>query len=68
MYYRLWLGSGIRPPRTIPLGPVFLLSTGDKILVEASPKDNVWGIGLDEESPDAANPKRWPGTNLLGWK
>ena len=21
MYYRLWLGSGIRPPRTIPLGP-----------------------------------------------
>jgi ribA/ribD-fused uncharacterized protein len=45
----------------------FLLSTGDKILVEASPKDNVWGIGLDEESPDAANPKRWPGTNLLGF-
>ena len=27
MYYRLWLGSGIRPPRTIPLGPIsFLLS------------------------------------------
>jgi len=23
MYYRLWLGSGIRPPRTIPLGPYF---------------------------------------------
>lgn len=45
----------------------FLLSTGDKILVEASPKDNVWGIGLDEESPDAVNPKRWPGTNLLGF-
>ena len=22
MYYRLWLGSGIRPPRTIPLGPM----------------------------------------------
>lgn len=45
----------------------FLLSTGDKILVEASPKDNVWGIGLDEESLDAVNPKRWPGTNLLGF-
>jgi len=45
----------------------FLLSTGNKILVEASPKDNVWGIGLDEESPDAVNPKRWPGTNLLGF-
>ena len=24
MYYRLWLGSGIRPPRTIPLGPINL--------------------------------------------
>jgi hypothetical protein len=24
MYYRLWLGSGIRPPRTIPLGPQFI--------------------------------------------
>lgn len=45
----------------------FLLSTGNKILVEASPKDNVWGIGLDEESHDAVNPKRWPGTNLLGF-
>lgn len=28
-----------------------LLSTDDKILVEASPKDTVWGIGLDESSP-----------------
>lgn len=45
----------------------YLISTGDKILVEASPKDAVWGIGLDEESPDAINPIRWPGTNLLGF-
>ena len=45
----------------------FLNSTGDKVLVEASPKDSVWGIGLDENSPDAINPKRWQGTNLLGF-
>ena len=45
----------------------YLISTGDKILVEASPKDAVWGIGLDEESADAINPGRWPGTNLLGF-
>lgn len=25
----------------------FLLSTGDKVLVEASPYDKIWGIGLD---------------------
>ena len=45
----------------------FLISTGDKVLVEASPKDSVWGIGLDENSPDAINPQRWQGTNLLGF-
>ena len=45
----------------------FLLSTGDKILVEASPKDSIWGIGLDEASPDAINPNNWKGENLLGF-
>ena len=45
----------------------YLLSTGDKILVEASPKDDVWGIGLEESNPDVINPRRWPGTNLLGF-
>lgn len=45
----------------------YLLSTRDRILVEASPKDDVWGIGLEEQHPDAINPRRWPGTNLLGF-
>lgn len=45
----------------------FLLSTGDKILVEASPEDTVWGIGLDENSPAAIVPSRWRGRNLLGF-
>ena len=44
-----------------------LLSTGDKILVEASPKDTVWGIGLDEASPEAIQPRKWIGENLLGF-
>lgn len=36
----------------------YLLSTDDKILVEASPKDTVWGIGLDELSPEAIQPHK----------
>ena len=44
----------------------FLVTTGDRVLVEASPLDAVWGIGLAADHPDAANPDRWPGLNLLG--
>jgi ribA/ribD-fused uncharacterized protein len=44
----------------------FLLSTGDLVLVEASPQDKVWGIGLAANHPDAAFPEKWPGLNLLG--
>lgn len=45
----------------------FLLGTGDRVLVEASPLDRVWGIGLTEHDPDATAPQRWPGLNLLGF-
>lgn len=43
-----------------------LLATGNRIIVEASPIDRVWGVGLSEKDPlilDAAN---WKGENLLG--
>ncbi|MDE2101545.1 MAG: NADAR family protein [Patescibacteria group bacterium] len=33
---------------------------------EASPGDRVWGIGLSSSNPDAKNPDKWPGENLLG--
>ena len=45
----------------------FLLSTGDKILVEASPLDTIWGIGLDEEDDRAIDPAQWLGENHLGF-
>ncbi len=45
----------------------FLLETTDKIIVEASPVDRIWGIGLSADDKAAANPLRWRGQNLLGF-
>lgn len=41
-----------------------LLGTGDLILVEASPWDRIWGIGISVDEALAGKP--WKGTNLLG--
>lgn len=45
----------------------FLLSTEDRVLVEASPYDTIWGIGMLETHPKAGNPSEWNGENLLGF-
>ncbi|MET9047812.1 MULTISPECIES: NADAR family protein [unclassified Streptomyces] len=45
----------------------FLLATGDRVLVEASPVDRVWGIGIAADDERAADPERWRGPNLLGF-
>ncbi|MFZ4931694.1 NADAR family protein [Chryseobacterium sp. Mn2064] len=45
----------------------FLLSTGEKTLVEASPYDKIWGIGMLETDRRAENPLLWQGENLLGF-
>jgi ribA/ribD-fused uncharacterized protein len=45
----------------------FLINTGDRVLVEASPVDKIWGIGLAKDDPLAENPRGWQGLNLLGY-
>lgn len=45
----------------------FLVNTGDRVLVEASPRDRIWGIGMGESHADIENPAKWNGLNLLGF-
>lgn len=45
----------------------FLMSTGEQVLVEASPVVGIWGIGLAADHADASRPEHWPGQNLLGF-
>jgi ribA/ribD-fused uncharacterized protein len=44
----------------------YLVATGDAILVEAAPRDRLWGIGMGENNPDIADQNKWNGRNLLG--
>ncbi len=43
-----------------------LLATDDKTLVEASPYDKIWGIGMGEEDPRCQSRDTWDGKNWLG--
>lgn len=43
-----------------------MLETGDRMFVEASPYDKIWGIGMRENHPDVTDPTKWRGLNLLG--
>lgn len=45
----------------------YLLDTKDKILVEASPYDAIWGIKMSRDNPDVLDPNKWQGTNFLGF-
>ena len=45
----------------------YLVGTGARVLVEASPRDRIWGIGMGRNNPAAEKPSQWRGRNLLGF-
>jgi ribA/ribD-fused uncharacterized protein len=65
--YELVAVGNLHKFRQHPALKEFLLSTGDQVLVEASPRDKIWGIGVGGENPAAKDPKLWEGENLLGF-
>ena len=50
-----------------PLLRNYLLSTGNAVLVEASPYDRIWGIGMYESQARSGSVDSWKGENLLGY-
>ncbi|MGG4146839.1 NADAR family protein [Paenibacillus algorifonticola] len=45
----------------------FMKTSKNRVFVEASPVDRIWGIGLSKEHPHVNNPLLWKGKNLLGF-
>ncbi|TXF88471.1 NADAR family protein [Neolewinella aurantiaca] len=45
----------------------YLKTTGNEVLVEASPFDPHWGIGMSKDEAERVTPHDWKGTNWLGW-
>jgi ribA/ribD-fused uncharacterized protein len=43
-----------------------LILSGDLELVEASPYDKIWGIGMGVDNPNITDKSKWQGENLLG--
>jgi ribA/ribD-fused uncharacterized protein len=65
--YDIVVGGSIAKFGQNPTLRDFLLSTDDHVLVEASPTDRIWGIGLAASDQRALDPAQWIGLNLLGF-
>ncbi|MEJ1198776.1 MULTISPECIES: NADAR family protein [unclassified Streptomyces] len=65
--FRIVVEGSVHKFASDPTLRAFLLNTGERVLVEASPVDRVWGIGLTADDEAATDPERWRGPNLLGF-
>ncbi|MFF5448342.1 NADAR family protein [Streptomyces sp. NPDC012888] len=65
--YRIVVEGSVHKFSSAPELTGFLLGTGERVLVEASPLDRIWGIGLAADDERAGDPRRWRGLNLLGF-
>ncbi|WP_153813016.1 NADAR family protein [Streptomyces sp. SUK 48] len=65
--FRIVVEGGVHKFAADPALRAFLRNTGERVLVEASPVDRVWGIGLTADDEAARDPERWRGLNLLGF-
>ncbi|WP_435796873.1 NADAR family protein [Streptomyces flaveolus] len=65
--FRIVVEGSVHKFASDPALRAFLLNTGERVLVEASPVDRVWGIGLTADDEAATDPERWRGANLLGF-
>ncbi|MFK0070197.1 NADAR family protein [Streptomyces sp. NPDC091046] len=65
--FRIVVEGSVHKFASDPALRAFLLDTGGRVLVEASPVDRVWGIGLAADDEAATDPERWRGPNLLGF-
>ncbi|MEC5159371.1 MULTISPECIES: NADAR family protein [unclassified Janthinobacterium] len=45
----------------------FLLSSANSVIVEASPVDPIWGVGMAADDAAIGSPGSWKGLNLLGF-
>ncbi|MGW7099201.1 NADAR family protein [Streptomyces sp. NPDC054838] len=65
--YALVVAGSVHKFGSDPALRAYLLGTGDRVLVEASPLDRIWGIGLAADDERVGDPARWRGLNLLGF-
>jgi len=65
--FRIVVEGSVHKFASDPALSSFLLGTHSRVLVEASPMDRVWGIGLAAGDAAASDPERWRGLNLLGF-